>query len=124
MLPDTFKSLAKNWQLKSPSFGNLLKRIDANPQSDIPNSMILIGDEARLVYSFLGEVESVQVFVIDEPDGTKKYYALLARPLLPYEVLGDYGMSQIPAPDSSKPNFKLTCYPSDGVLPIPTSSNP
>jgi hypothetical protein len=57
-------------------------------------------------------------------DGNKKYYALFARPLLPYEVLGDYGMSEIPAPGSPEPNFKLTCYPSDGVLPIPSPSNP
>jgi hypothetical protein len=125
VFPDSFESLAKIWQLKSPSFKNLLKRIDIDPQSGTAYTTILNGNEARLVYNFLGEVKAVQVFVIDEPDGSKKYYALLARPLLPYEVLGDYGdMSEIPVPDSPKPNFKLTCRPSDGVLPIPTLTNP
>ena len=122
VFPDNFESLAKIWQLKSPSFKNLLNRIDTNSQSSTASSAILNGDEARLVYNFLGEVEAVQVFVIDEPDGSKKYYALLARPLLPYEILGDDGMSEIPAPGSPKPSFKLTCHPSDGVLPIPTPS--
>ncbi len=59
------------------------------------------------------------IFVIeDSKDGVKKYYALFARPLLPYEIPGELYMSTIPAPNSTKPNFNLTCYPSDGILPI------
>jgi hypothetical protein len=60
------------------------------------------------------------------PDGTSQYFAVTVRPLLPFEKieLNEDRMSDITAPDSEKPNFKLTCHPSDGVLPIPTLSNP
>jgi len=124
IFPESFESIAQIWQLNKPSLGDLLKRVDLNPQS-FNNTIIMKGNEALVVYNYLGEVENTQVFALDMPDGNKKYYALFARPLLPYEVLSDYGdLSKIPAPDSPKPSFKLTCYPSDGILSIPESLNP
>ena len=120
IFPDNYKSIAQTWQLKNPTFDDLLKRVASYPEGRGNNVVIVNNNEAKTVYNFLDDVEATKVFVVDTADGKKAYYALLARPLLPYEILGDYDISQLPAPGSPKPNFKLSCYPSDGVLSIPT----
>ena len=110
------------WQLKSPSLKTLIERADTDTYDENIKSIILDGDEAKSVYAYFGNSMVTRVFEQEMPDGTKRYYALHVRPLWPYELPGDYGgMSQIPAPDSPKPNFKLTRYPSNGILPIPAN---
>jgi len=116
---------ASTWQLKNLSLKSLIDKAKVDIYDENIRSIILNGEEAKSIYSYFGNEIVTRVFEQEMPDGTKRYYALAIRPLLPYELPGEYGgMSQIPAPDSPKPNFKLTCYPSDGVLPIPTPNNP
>lgn len=113
------------WQLKNLSLKTLIERAKVDVNDKNIRSIILDGQEARSVYNYLGDETVTRLFEQDESNGTKKYYAVDIRPLLPYELPGKYGgMSQMPAPGSPKPNFKLSCHPSDGVLPIPTPTNP
>ena len=108
--------------MKNPSLKTLIERAKAEAYDKNIRSIILNGEEAKSVYTYFGKELVTRVFEQEMPDGTKKYYAVDIRPLLPYELSGEYGgASQIPAPDSPKPNFKLTCHPSDGVLPIPAN---
>ena len=112
----------KTWELKDLSLDNLINRAKLIPDNNPEKFIILKNDEAKSVYSYLGQVIDENVFVIeDSPDGVKKYYVIFARPLLPCEMPGEQYVSTIPVPGSPKPNFKLTCYPSDGVLPIPAA---
>jgi hypothetical protein len=120
-----FSETIPTWQLESPSLKTLIERADTTTYGEDMKSIILDGSEAKSVYQYFGNAIVTRVFEQEMPDGTKEYYALKVRPLLPYELLGEYrSMSQIPAQGSPKPNFKLSCYPSDGVLPIPASLNP
>lgn len=113
------------WQLKSPSLKTLTERAHVSAYDENIRSIILDGKEAKSVYTYFGSSMVTRVFEQEMLDGTKEYYALHVRPLLPYELPGEYHrVGQIPAPGSPKPNFKLTCYPSDGVLPTPASLNP
>lgn len=113
------------WQLKSPSLKSLIDKAKVDVYDKNIRSVILDGQDAKSVFGYLGNEIVTRVFAQEMPDGAKKYYAVAVRPLLPYELSGVYrGMSRIPAPDSPKPGFKLACHPSDGVLPIPTSSTP
>lgn len=113
------------WQLESPSLKTLIERADTTTYGEDMKFIILDGSEAKSVYQYFGNSIVTHVFEQEMPDGTKEYYALKVRPLLPYELPGGYReMSQIPAYGSPKPNFKLTCHPSDGILPIPTLTTP
>jgi hypothetical protein len=114
--------LAQNWQFENYSIEKLIEQADTTIPELNEKLVVLKGDDARSVYGYLGESLGIRIFVEEMQDGTKKYYALSARPLLPYEIPGDDNdLSQIPAPGSPKPNFKLTCYPSDGILSIPAN---
>ena len=85
--------------------------------------IVLNGQDAQLLYDYFGNLIGSDHFFIEDSKGEKNYYLVFARPLLPYEMPGEYNtgyMSIIPMPDTPKPNFKLICYPTDGVLSIPT----
>ncbi len=84
---------------------------------------LLNGTEARTVYKYLEQFHGTGVFYDENIKGEKIFFLVSERPLLPYEKL-DYHSSQIPDPDTPKPNFTLTCYPLDGILRIPTPSFP
>lgn len=113
----------KIWKLKDLPLDNLINREKLIPDNNGESFLILKNNEAKSVYSYFGQVIDENVFVIEDlPDGVKKYYAIFVRPLLPYEMPGEWYVSTIPVPGSPKPDFKLTCYPSDGVLPIPTAA--
>ena len=110
------------WTVTKPSLADLSKRIDLSGKSTT-NYAILSGDEVEVVYEFFGQSYAVDLLYEKDINGDNEYYLLLERPLLPYE-LPDFYFTQIPAPDTPKPNFNLTCYLEDGVLPIPTPSMP
>jgi hypothetical protein len=115
---DNLNQQIKIWELKDLPLGSLIDRTKLLPDG-FGKFIILNNNEAKSVYSYLDEVIDLNVFVIEDSKvGVKKYYALFARPLLPYEIPGELYMSTIPAPSTTKPNFNLTCYPSDGILPI------
>ena len=105
----------------------LINRAELLPDRGDLRFIILNGQDAQLLYDYFGNLIGEDYFFIEDPQDGNKYYEIFARPLLPYEIAGEYDtgyISMVPAPDAPKPNFKLTCYPSDGVLPIPTPSNP
>lgn len=122
---DMFDQQIKIWEMKDWPLENLINSAKLMPDSNGEKFIILNTDEAKSVYSYLGEVIGLSAFVVeDSQDGIKKYYALFARPLLPHEMPSESYVSTIPVPGSTKPDFKLTCYPSDGILPVPASSIP
>jgi hypothetical protein len=125
-LSSDYESTAQSWDLNTPSLRKLLQQSTIFMQDSEEKYIELHGSEAKAVYAYLGSTDAVHIFEQTMPDSTKQYFALQARPLLPFEKieLNDDRMNGITAPDSEKPKFKLTCHPSDGVLPIPTPNNP
>jgi hypothetical protein len=117
-----FESTAQTWQLENVSLQYLLDRSSVYVSGSEERFVELYNNDAKSLYAYLGETDAVHVFVKNNPDGTQKYIALKARPLLPYETLGDYGaqISVLPDPNFPKLNLKLSCVPSDGILSIPT----
>lgn len=107
------------WPFESISLADLWTKSGSLDYIHWDHFVVLYGDQAKNVYSFFGEAfyDAGAIVYEENPDGTKTQYLVFARPLLPYE----YPQYPIPTPGTPKPNFKLSCYPSDGVLPIPTS---
>jgi len=113
----------ENWKFKKMSLIVSINNAEFLSDNDYQKFIILNGRDAQLLYDYFGNLIGTDYFFIEDSKGGKNYYEVLVRPLLPYEKPGEYStgyMSTIPAPDAPKPNFKLTCYPSDGTLPIPT----
>ena len=50
-------------------------------------------------------------------------YVVFLRPLLPYEIPQLNTWNILPDPDVDSPEFYMECFPSDGILPIPTPQN-
>jgi hypothetical protein len=120
---DTFNLQAKVWELESMPLVSLINEAELLPDRGDLRSIILSGQEAQLLYDYFGNLIGSDYFFTEDPKGGKNYYEVFVRPLLPYEMPGEYHtgyMSILPVPDVPKPNFKLTCYPTDGVLPIST----
>jgi hypothetical protein len=113
----------KEWARNAPSLASMFAKIDYGNNDASFRYLVLTGRDADVVYHFLNESFGADYYYELKNNGEKIYYVLSARPVLPYELPLDY-TSQIPAPGSVKPDFKLTCYPSDGILPIPTPSIP
>ena len=83
--------------------------------------MILRKQGALNLYEYLNESFSTKYYVETSKLGEKKYYAVHARPLLPYELPGTYNM-ETPTPAPTPADAKLKCAPADGVMPIPSSN--
>lgn len=112
---------AREWSLQRTSLKALFEEGGTSINDKNQRYLVLNGSRARAIYDFVGQTYSYEdVFFEDYPDGSKKYYVLFARPLLPYELPVSNSASQIPAPYFPKPDTKLSCHPSDGILPIPT----
>lgn len=114
------------WPLGEPSLADLLERSTASSPEEWNRYILLDGAEAQRVYEAIGRYSIHPGYFYEEIDGVRKNYYILLHPLLPYEAPEpeNYYLAQIPAPGIEKPNFTLTCYPSDGTLPLPTPSNP
>lgn len=113
----------KEWAQNAPSLTSMFAKIDYGNNDASFRYLVLTGRNANVVYHFLNESFGADYYYELKNNGERVYYVLSARPVLPYELPLGY-TSQIPAPGSVKPDFKLTCYPSDGVLPTPTPSLP
>lgn len=113
----------KEWTPKAPSLASMFAKIDYGDNEFSNHYLVLTGKDADVVYQFLNKSFGEDYYYELKNSGEKIYYVLSARPVLPYELPLDY-TSKIPAPGSVKPDFKLTCYPSDGILPISTPSIP
>jgi hypothetical protein len=122
--PDTVEF--SKWPLSKPSLANLLERSALSSPDEWSRFVLLDGSEAQRVYEAIGRYSINLGYFYEEIDGVRKNYYVLIHPLLPYESpkLENGDLAQIPASGTEKPSFTLTCYPSDGILPIPTPSNP
>ena len=121
---DSYGLYAKYGENNNISIISLLNDAEFLRDNEYQKFVILNGRDAQSLYDYFGNVIGIDYFYIEDPkeeDG-KKYYEVFVRPLLPYEMPSGSYLSTIPVPDLPKPNFKLTCYPSDGVLPIPSPS--
>jgi len=110
----------KEWSLPSPSLADLHTITGSKVNCPDNDYVILNGQAAQNVFDFFGQSFSEQGELVFENGSA---YIIYARPLLPYEApkLMD---SEIPTSNSQNLNLKLICHPNDGVLPIPTPSNP
>ncbi len=115
----SFYSVPQEWTVKK----SLIAMFESINTTFYTQYTVLGGEEARMVYKYLEQFYGTAVFYEENIKGEKEYFLVSERPLLPYEQLDDYS-SQIAGSDIPKPNFTLTCYPSDGILPIPTPSIP
>lgn len=70
------------------------------------------------LHEYLQEAFSLKYYVEIGRQGERKYYAVYARPLLPYETPGTYAI-KTPTPAPTAVNSKLKCSPADGVMEIP-----
>jgi len=114
------------WPLQKPSLADLFAEGGSSLSDNIYRALVLKGMTAQTVYDALGKYPSVSGYFYENKNGVEQYYHLSVDVLLPYEAddTDDMHLAQIPAPGTEKPKFTLTCYPSDGILPIPTPSNP
>ena len=122
---DSSVTLSK-WLLQNPTLAELFAEGGSSFSDNIHRALVLKGATAQSVYDALGRYPSVSGYFYEENDGVEQYYHLSVDALMPYESPegDDMYLAQIPAPGTENPNFTLTCYPSDGILPIPTPSNP
>jgi hypothetical protein len=120
---DNSNNQAKAWNLQNMPISVLSNRIDPFDNDSSNDYLVLTGRDASSIFNYIGQRISTEIYYETDGNGKRTYYMFYARPLLPYESIGSYG-SQIPAPDSEKPNFMIKCYPSDGVMIIPTPSIP
>ena len=122
--PETVE--VSRWPLSEPSLAVLLERSDSSAPDKRGQFVLLDGFEAQRIYEAMGRFAIDLGYFYEEVNGVKKNYYVSLHPLLPYEApeTENYSLAQIPGPETEKPNFTLTCYPTDGILPIPTPSNP
>lgn len=115
---------AREWTLTNLSLDQLSAQVDIMDDEFLNDTIILKGKDASLAFNEFDRSFSLdgRYYFQTSPDGEKEYYLVYARPLLPYEVQTSPETYEIM--DSPKPDFKLKCYPSDGVVPPPTPSIP
>jgi len=91
-------------------------------KENFPNQYFIVeGNLAVSIYEYFGNSfgdygENVR------QDGQE--YVVFLRPFLPYELPQLRGNTILPDPGVKSPGFELECYPSDGILPIPTPAFP
>jgi hypothetical protein len=111
-------SQAVEWPLAYPSLANLFAEGGLLPPN-LDQYLIVNNPDATAIDNVLKNSYSDNDFFFEITDGIKKYYSISYRPIIPYEIPED-PFAIIPAPETRKPDFDLRCYPSDGILPIPT----
>lgn len=119
-----YEETAQNWELTAPTLRNLLQQSSNYIEGFEEKYIELKGSNAVAVYDYFGSMEAVRIFAQTMLDGNKQYFAVLVRPLLPFEKLNGDSMSDISPSSSEKPKIKLSCLASDRVLPIPIPANP
>jgi hypothetical protein len=119
-----YEETAQTWELTVPTLRSLLQQSSTYIEGSEEKYIELKGSNAMAVYDYFGSIEAVRIFAQTMPDGKKQFFAVLVRPLLPFEKLNGDEMSDISPSSSEKPKNKLSCLASDGVLSIPTPTNP
>jgi hypothetical protein len=107
----------EDWSSQSYAISYMLSRIDYGNAGYDERYLILRKQGALSLYEYLKEAFSTKYYVETGKLGEKAYYAVHARPLLPYELPGTY---EVETPETSNP--KLKCAPADGVMTVPTPS--
>ncbi|MBW8011750.1 MAG: hypothetical protein FVQ83_11005 [Chloroflexi bacterium] len=95
------------WPLSSISLNELLEQRN----SDYEEIPIIIGDPN--IGEWFNQIDNGIYY-----QGNLRL-DIYARPMWPYEILGESG-TLLPDPNAELPTDPISCYPSDGVLPIPT----
>lgn len=110
------------WPIERISLSKLFGNKTSSNSSPQMRFLKLSGEEAVNLFNFVGDSfnDGDTVYEI-EKDGSKKYYSIFARPLLPYERPSNNG-SEFFVKGLGKENFTISCFASDGVLlgPSPT----
>jgi len=109
------------WPTRSISLGDLFSQNISSAENNIQTRFVKIqGDEGKELYDFVGQSFGDGDTVYEEQDdGSKHYYYVFVRPLLPYEKPSATD-SDFSASDLAISGTKLACTPSDGIVPIPT----
>ena len=115
--PADFQNIQwEDWSFSALTISYMLSRIDYGSASFDERYLILHKQGALNLYEYLKESFSTKYYVETSRLGEKAYFAVHARPLLPYETPGTFDMkTPTPAPAASP----LKCSPSDGVMEIP-----
>ena len=91
-------------------------------EDNYPSQFYIVeGEKAVSIYEYFGN--SFGSYGENVKQSSQEYVVFL-RPLLPYEIPELHRYNIIPDPNINPPGFELECYPSDGILPIPTSLIP
>lgn len=115
---DPFPSPVFDWPFDEISLAEIEKSTSVD--GHISRLFIVEGNPALSIYSHFGN--SFASGEIVEENG--QMYIVFARPILPYEIPQLYTWNILPDPGIKPPEFELECYPSDGVLPVPTPFYP
>jgi len=106
--------MSVEWKVKRVSLADLYERAGSKFE-ELSEPVFLHGNEAKNVY---GMFENA-IYYGEVTDG-EEAYQMYVRPLLPFERIED-GVSVI-SPTSDQLNMpeEMQCYPSDGVMVVPT----
>jgi hypothetical protein len=106
----------ENWGFSALTISYMYSKIDYGNAGFDERHTILRKQGATNLYEYLKESFSTKYYIETNKLGQKSYYAVYARPLLPYEMPGTFDVeTPTPAPITAK----LKCSPADGVMKIP-----
>jgi len=97
-----------------------LAEIENITSSDFPSSKYFFveGNLANSIYEYFGKSYS---YIGEKVRQNNRIFVVYLRPTLPYEIPQIWTWNILPDPRITPPDFELECYPSDGIMPIPTS---
>jgi hypothetical protein len=109
---DSYRSI--EWKVKRVSLADLYERAGST-FDELSEPVFLHGNDAKDVYSMFENA----IYYGEVTDGDEAYQ-MYVRPLLPFERIED-GVSVI-SPTSDQLNMpeEMQCYPSDGIMVVPT----
>lgn len=118
-------NLLGEWPFDDMSIKSIMQDNNSTIKTGLEIQFLKISrDTANEIYDFVGGTfdDGDTVYEIQE-DGTKKYFYVFIRPLLPFEE-PSATESDFSARDTPRIIDVLSCFPSDGVTPISTPLNP
>ncbi|MFZ5857435.1 MAG: hypothetical protein ACOYZ6_11440 [Chloroflexota bacterium] len=115
---EDYKNLEREWTLKVPKLVDLHLMTGSAIDDWNEQYVIYQGDIAKNVYRYLADTDISGIF--SEGD---HQYTIFVQVLLPYQLpRRNSNISVFEDLPLSHPD--MTCYPSDGILPIPTPPTP
>ncbi|MBI5934874.1 MAG: hypothetical protein HY867_14310 [Chloroflexi bacterium] len=112
------KPYEQEWKLTTPRLADLHSLTGSAVEKSNGQYVTYRGDIARNIFRDLNNWNDHGVFVEND-----RQYTVFAQVLLPYQVINNFPEERgyvATFTDLSNPRPTLTCYPSDGLLPIPT----